>query len=71
MARQTFCDRCDVRIAQSNEGKVRQLALIHQEEFGGNGSIDNLGDLCTDCIKALKAWTNPPRRAGSEGGKRS
>lgn len=28
---------------------------------GGEGSIDNLGELCPSCIKALRAWMNLPQ----------
>lgn len=56
--KQTVCDRCDVVVAGSNENNVRELALIERED----GAIEDLGDLCCDCIKQLRAWLNPPRR---------
>lgn len=62
--RQTICDRCDQIVAADDEENVRDVALIDQEERGGNGSIDNLGELCTRCIEALRLWMNT-RQDGS------
>lgn len=54
--RQILCDRCELVILRADEKHVRDLGLIDRD-----GSIENMGDLCGRCIKALRGWMNPPK----------
>lgn len=55
--RQIVCDRCKKTVALSDEEKVREIALVDRD----HGKMDDLGDLCAQCLGALRDWLRPQR----------
>jgi len=54
--KQAICDRCGAVISSLQED-VGQLALVEMtEDWEPTPTSEPLGDLCTYCVRHLRAW---------------
>jgi len=44
------CKRC------GKKGEVREIDVWDDDDRGGSADVEDVGDLCLECVKELKKW---------------